>query len=48
MYPATDRRDNVRRCVITKQTILYYRVRKNKIELITLFDSRQNPLKRKL
>lgn len=48
MYPATDKRDNVRRCVITKQTILYYRVWKNKIELITLFDSRQNPLKRKL
>jgi len=33
------------KCVVTKQTTFYYRILfdKNEIEIITLFDTRQNP-----
>jgi plasmid stabilization system protein ParE len=48
LYPATGNRKNVRRCVISKQTSLYYRIRNEKIELITLFDSRKNPARKNL
>ncbi len=48
MYPASAKRKNIRRCVVTKQTSLYYRVERDKIELVTLFDSRQNLSKRNL
>lgn len=35
------------KCVITKQTTFYYRINldKNEIEVITVFDTRQNPNK---
>lgn len=35
------------KCVLTKQTTLYYRVLQNQqeIEIITIFDTRQNPNK---
>jgi plasmid stabilization system protein ParE len=48
MYPSTSKRNNIRRCVISKQTSLYYRITQNKIELVTLFDTRQNPAKKRL
>lgn len=37
------------KCVVTKQTTFYYRILfdKNEIEVITLFDTRQNPYKLK-
>ncbi|NBC58688.1 MAG: type II toxin-antitoxin system RelE/ParE family toxin [Bacteroidetes bacterium] len=33
------------RCVVTKHTTLYYRILKksNEVEIITIFDTRQNP-----
>lgn len=40
-------RKNVRRCVLTKQIVLYYRVKENEIELITFFDAHQDPEKLK-
>lgn len=40
-------REEIRRCVVTKQIALYYKFGNNKIEVITLFDSRQNPNKLK-
>lgn len=43
MYPATEHRKAVRRCVVSKQTTLYYRVLDQKIQLITLFNTHQNP-----
>ncbi len=48
LYPATGKRKEVRRCVVSKQTSLYYRIEKEQIQLITLFDSHQHPSKRKL
>ncbi|GAA0894643.1 hypothetical protein GCM10009122_43240 [Fulvivirga kasyanovii] len=47
MYPSSGKRKQVRRCVINKQVSLYYQVKKDKIELITLFDNRKDPAKRK-
>jgi len=37
------------KCVVTKQSTFYYRIleTKNEIEIITLFDTRQNPKKLK-
>jgi plasmid stabilization system protein ParE len=46
IYLATSKRKNIRRCVVSKHTSLYYRVKADKIELITLFDNRKNPSKR--
>ncbi len=34
---------NVRRCVVTKQTSLYYRILNQEIEIITIQDNRKNP-----
>lgn len=34
---------NIRKCVINKQTSLYYRVEENSIVLITFFDNRRSP-----
>ncbi len=38
---------NIRKYAISKQNIIFYRNRKNTIEIITVFDSRQNPAKLK-
>ena len=37
--------ENLYKCVVTKQTTLYYRINfdKEEVEIITIFDSRQNP-----
>ena len=46
-YNSLDGREDIRSCVITKQITLYYKVGKNKIDVVTLYDSRQNPDKLK-
>ncbi|AOW19348.1 type II toxin-antitoxin system RelE/ParE family toxin [Urechidicola croceus] len=40
---------NLYKCVVTKQTTFYYRINldKKEIEIITIFDNRQNPEKLK-
>ena len=48
MYPESKIRRGVRRCVISKHNTLYYRVLPHHIEVITVFDNRQNSDKRKL
>ncbi|MCP4456904.1 MAG: type II toxin-antitoxin system RelE/ParE family toxin [Cytophagales bacterium] len=37
--------NEVYKCVITKQTSLYYRVKSDTVEIITAFDNRQDPNK---
>ena len=37
--------ENIRKAVITKQITLFYIINKDTIEIITLFDTRQNPKK---
>lgn len=43
LYPLTKNRKNVRRSVLTPQITIYYRINKRAVELLTLFDNRQNP-----
>ena len=44
-YPQIQHKDQIHRCVITRQISLYYRIRPKSIEVITLFDSRQDEKK---
>lgn len=43
--PKSSEFTNLYKCVVTKQTTFYYRVNldKKEIEIITIFDTRQNP-----
>lgn len=46
-FPSSEKEKGLRKCVVTKQTTLYYRFDKSKITVVTLFDTRQNPKKLK-
>jgi len=48
LFPKTIKRNNVRRSVLTKHTVIYYETDKDLISIVTLFDPRQNPKKLKL
>ncbi|WP_420878627.1 type II toxin-antitoxin system RelE/ParE family toxin [Roseivirga pacifica] len=48
IYPQSGQRKHVRRCVVAKQVSLYFKVDELKIELVTFFDTRLNPSKKKL
>ncbi len=41
------KRLKIRKYVITKQNIIFYRIRNTEVEIITVFDCRQNPIKLK-
>lgn len=45
--PESKQMPGLYKCVVTKQTTLYYRIKNQTIQIITLFDSRQNPSKLK-
>ncbi len=45
LFPVSTKGKSLRKCVITKQTILYYRANSKRINIVTLFDARQNPNK---
>lgn len=46
-YPESSTSSNelggIYKCVVTKQTTMYYRIQHDAIEVITFFDNRQNP-----
>lgn len=42
-FPESDIEKGLRRCVVTKQTTLYYRFNSKRIFLVTIFDTRQKP-----
>ena len=44
-FPSSKKEKGLRKCVITKQTTLYYRFDEKKIKVVTIFDTRQNPKK---
>ena len=44
-FPKSLKVKSVRKCLVGKHTIMFYRFNKNRIEILTLFDSRQNPEK---
>jgi plasmid stabilization system protein ParE len=33
------------KCVVSKQTTIFYKIEKNQIIIVSVFDTRQNPLK---
>ena len=45
MFPFYNEEKRVRRCVLSPQTTIYYRIfpTENKVVIITLFDNRRNP-----
>ncbi len=46
-FPESQKNLGLRKCVITKQTTLYYRFDSKHIKIVTIFDTRQNPKKLK-
>jgi len=47
-YPVFLKRRKIHRCVASPQTSIFFTVDNNRIEIICLFDNRQDPKKRKL
>ncbi|OAB28988.1 Plasmid stabilization system protein ParE [Flavobacterium fryxellicola] len=42
-FPVINNELQIRKCVITKQNSLYYRETDTRIEILRLYDTRQNP-----
>ena len=42
-FPFINKNIKIRKCVITKHNTLYYRVNKDKIDILRIYDTRQNP-----
>jgi hypothetical protein len=42
-FPESDKESGLRKCVITKQTTLYYQYNDIEVHLLTFFDTRQDP-----
>jgi plasmid stabilization system protein ParE len=47
-FPVFLKSKNVRRCVVSPQTSIFFKVNRSEIVIVTLFDNRQSPKKRKL
>lgn len=47
MYPISNAKRNLRKCILSKQCNVYFRVYRNRIEILSVFDTRQNPKKLK-
>ncbi len=47
MFPESYKNPGLHKCVITKQTTLYYRFNSKTIFVVTIFDTRQHPIKLK-
>jgi plasmid stabilization system protein ParE len=43
LYPYSDKKKNLRRCVISPQTTLYYRFNGEYVELVSFRGNRMNP-----
>jgi len=48
MYPESRVKKGVRRCVISKHNTLYYMLMSDGVEIITVFDNRQDNAKKNL
>lgn len=44
-FPESQKETGLHKCVITKQTTLYFRFDSKQIKVVTIFDNRQNPKK---
>jgi len=43
LFPGTTKRKSVRKSVLTKHTVIYYKIDNDVVTIVTLFDPRQNP-----
>ncbi len=43
LFPRTKMKANIRRSVLTKQTVIYYKYTVDAVQIIALFDTRQDP-----
>ena len=48
IFPSTPKSRNIRRSVLSKQTSIFYRITDDSIEILSIFDTRQNPDKLKI
>jgi plasmid stabilization system protein ParE len=46
-FPVIQKRKKIRKCVITKHNSLYYRERKEFVDILRIYDNRQDPHKLK-
>jgi len=44
-FPESSKIQGLRKCVVTKQITLYYKISGEKIYIVSIFDNRQNPKK---
>ena len=42
-FPESNKKSGLRKCVVTKQTTIYYLFDSKNIKIVTLFDTRQHP-----
>jgi plasmid stabilization system protein ParE len=42
-FPESDKIRGLRKCVVTKQTTIFYKYSETTIDVVTIFDNRQNP-----
>ena len=43
IFPLIHKKKKIRKCTLTRQNIIYYREHEHKIEISTIFDTRQDP-----
>lgn len=43
MFPASDKRKDIRKAVVSKQTSLLYRISQDQIQILHVWDNRQDP-----
>jgi plasmid stabilization system protein ParE len=48
MYRRSNRREGLRKCTFSKQTSIYYRIKKDHIEVVSFRPNRKNPKKFKV
>lgn len=47
LFPIIHEKKRIRKCVLTKHNTLFYRERKDHIDILRIYDTRQDPLKLK-
>jgi len=43
IFPESEKVKGLRKCVVTKQTTVFYKYSESSIDVVTIFDNRQNP-----
>ena len=43
IFPESENKQGLHKCIVTKQTTLFYRFSSERIIIVTIFDTRQNP-----